>query len=89
MTDTSILADDRHITKNQLRELVPVVDMTLWRWVRAGQFPAPVQIGGKNFWKLREVQQFLASRPAGYSRSAHGCVGAAKARKATAEASAS
>ncbi len=46
--------------------LVPVSHATLWRWVKAGKFPAPVNLGGKggriSAWRACEVDGWLASR---------------------------
>lgn len=35
---------NRLINRRQLRELVPASDMTVWRWIRSGIFPAPHKI---------------------------------------------
>jgi predicted DNA-binding transcriptional regulator AlpA len=37
--------------------------VTLWRWVRAGKFPAPRDINGRPGWLENEVEEFLNSRP--------------------------
>ena len=45
--------------------LVPISSPTLWRWVRAGRFPAPVKIGPRAVaWKAEEVHAWLESRKA-------------------------
>jgi predicted DNA-binding transcriptional regulator AlpA len=46
---------DRLISRRELRQLIPVSDMTTWRWVRAGILPPPIRIGGRNFWIARQV----------------------------------
>ncbi len=33
---------------------------TLWRWVRDGDFPPPVKLGGTNGWLDFEVDDFVA-----------------------------
>lgn len=78
----SPISGERYLTHRQLQAIVPGTKMTHFRWVRAGQFPPPVRIGGQNFWRLSEVQDFLANRPQGYSRPAYGAVANLKARKA-------
>ena len=37
---------------------------TLWRWVRAGKFPAPVQLSSQNIaWRRSDVNAWIAARP--------------------------
>jgi predicted DNA-binding transcriptional regulator AlpA len=52
-------ADDiernRLINRRQLRKLVPASDMSIWRWTRAGIFPQPIKINGRNYWRLQAV----------------------------------
>ena len=56
-------ADERYINREQLRVLVPVSDMTIWRWTANPGigFPKPVKLvaGGRNFWWLPAVREFL------------------------------
>lgn len=42
----------------EIKEIVPVSDMTLWRWTKAGKIPAPVYIGNRRCWHLGK---FLAA----------------------------
>ncbi len=42
----------RLINRRQLRELIPVSDMSIWRWTKAGIFPEPIKILGRNYWPL-------------------------------------
>ncbi len=40
---------------------------TIWRWYRAGKFPAPHYIGDRRCWSLQEIEQWEAeqiARPA-------------------------
>ena len=40
---------------------VPVDRSTLWRWVKTGHFPQPVQIGpNTTAWRAEDVRRFLA-----------------------------
>lgn len=46
--------------------LVPVSAATIWRWVKAGRFPAPFKLGPNvTVWDLDEVEQFLAQSAGG------------------------
>jgi predicted DNA-binding transcriptional regulator AlpA len=86
---TDPLADERLLAKAQVLAIVPVVEMTLWRWVRAGKFPAPILVGGSNLWRWSELKPFLASRPRGWlhaSRPTSGAVGQRQAARKKREA---
>jgi predicted DNA-binding transcriptional regulator AlpA len=57
------------LPRRALRKLVPVSDMTIYRWERDGIFPKHFSINGRNYWRLSEVQQWMdwqvrASTPA-------------------------
>jgi predicted DNA-binding transcriptional regulator AlpA len=34
-------------------------DVTIWRRVRAGQFPKPVRNGRRNYWVEAEIDEYL------------------------------
>lgn len=53
---------DRLLTRAMLRDVVPVSDMTLWRWTRAGTFPLPVKFNGRTYWRAGEVQAWMEMR---------------------------
>jgi len=36
---------------------------TLWKWMRAGQFPLSLDVGGKTAWYASEVNDWIANRP--------------------------
>lgn len=38
---------------------VPVSQSTFQRWIKSGQFPAPVQMARRNFWPRREVEAWI------------------------------
>ena len=44
--------------------ILPVCSATLWRWVNAGTFPAPVRIPGSRIavWKCESVRAFIESQ---------------------------
>ena len=44
--------------------LLGVGKATLWRWRKAGNFPAPLQLGPNRIaWRRDEVERWLATRP--------------------------
>jgi hypothetical protein len=44
---------ERLLPRRELRGLVPVSDMTIWRWERDGLFPRHLSINGRNYWQFR------------------------------------
>lgn len=48
-----------------LRQLVPVSDMTIWRWERDGRFPRHLSVNGRNYWLQSEVSLRLAEQERG------------------------
>ncbi len=50
---------DRFLSRRDLRRLLPVSDMTIWRWEAAGLFPRHLAIGGRNFWRESEVLDWI------------------------------
>ena len=62
IVQTSDSSDDL-IGKTRVLQVVPFSDTTLWRQVRAGNFPAPVKISpGRVAWRVRDVQQWIRTR---------------------------
>jgi prophage regulatory protein len=51
---TAMLVNRRH-----LRLLIPASDMTIWRWERAGKFPARISINGRNYRRRDEIDDWL------------------------------
>ncbi|RUR70993.1 AlpA family phage regulatory protein [Variovorax guangxiensis] len=44
-------------------DVVPVSPATIWRWVKAGNFPAPIKLTAHvTAWKLEEVVAWLEAR---------------------------
>lgn len=43
-----------------LSEHICAAESTIENWVRQGLFPAPRKIGGKNLWRWKEVERYLA-----------------------------
>jgi prophage regulatory protein len=43
--------------------IVPVSPATLWRWVKTGDFPAPVKLGPyTTAWPVERVRQWIDSK---------------------------
>lgn len=55
---------ERLLTREMLREIVPISDMGLWRWLRKGTFPQPLKFNGRNYWRASEVQSWIDARAA-------------------------
>jgi predicted DNA-binding transcriptional regulator AlpA len=55
---------ERLLPRRELRRLVPVSDMTIWRWERDGVFPRHVSINGRNYWRLSEISDWIERQPA-------------------------
>ena len=40
---------------------------TIWRWVKSGEFPAPIQLGPRAVaWPASEIEGWMAARPTDY-----------------------
>ena len=61
---TSDIANTRRKNRNH-PPLFNICEVTLWRWVKRGNFPEPKYIGGKAFWSAEEVSEFIESSPTG------------------------
>ncbi len=62
---------DRLLTRRDLRQRIPVSDMTIWRWEEAGLFPRHLAIGGRNFWRESEVLAWIERHAAERDQGAH------------------
>jgi predicted DNA-binding transcriptional regulator AlpA len=57
--------DDTLLTSNQARARVGNVShMCIWRWIRDErvQFPQPIQINRRNYWRLGDLRRWQAER---------------------------
>lgn len=52
--------DDARVRLNTVIALFGVSGNTVWRRVKAGQFPAPRKDGGCTFWRVGDVRRHLA-----------------------------
>lgn len=66
LPDSAMLREAQLVKKpSNPAPVVPVSASTLWRWVRAGTFPAPLKIGPNiTAWKVGDVRQWLQSQTA-------------------------
>jgi prophage regulatory protein len=57
----------RILSISETASVLGVTRSTLWRWIGAGHFPAPVQVGpsvhGKRGWPSFIVERWLQARP--------------------------
>ena len=57
---------DRMVRLPEILEVTGMSHSTIWRWVNAGEFPAPVKLGSQRTrsigWRLSEVQTWFDSR---------------------------
>ncbi len=48
------------------RGVVPVSPATLWRWVKAGKFPAPIRLSDRvTAWEASKVNAWIQSQAGG------------------------
>jgi predicted DNA-binding transcriptional regulator AlpA len=67
---------ERLLPRRELRALVPVSDMTIWRWERDGLFPRHLTINSRNYWRLSELRDWIERQErAGVSPGANGHAG--------------
>lgn len=48
----------------EVRRLVSLHRVTIYKWIKRGQFPSPVRIGLRNnAWRESEIAEWIAARP--------------------------
>ncbi|MGH6924648.1 MAG: helix-turn-helix transcriptional regulator [Propylenella sp.] len=57
--------EERLLPRRLLRKLVPVSDMTIWRWERDGTFPQHLTVHGRNYWLYSEVKDWIGRQRRG------------------------
>ena len=53
------LPDDARLRRSAVLAMTGYSRTTLWRRIRAGQFPGPIDDGGIQFWTVGVVRQHL------------------------------
>ncbi len=48
------LLNARHV-----RERLNISNMSLWRWVQNGDFPAPFYVRGRRYWRQSTVEKWF------------------------------
>lgn len=59
------LGDDALISASRLAAYLGIDRRTVSRWVRFGELPIPMRLGGRRCWLVGMVRQFLRERMAG------------------------
>lgn len=61
--DQFILPETGFVRQRVLLRFVPFSKSTLWRRVKAGDFPAPIRLSaGVTAWRAEEVRRWIAGR---------------------------
>lgn len=53
---------DRFIPAREAEQIIGRKRCWMWRQAKAGTFPAPIHVGGRNFWKLSELRAWMAAQ---------------------------
>lgn len=65
MTTAAIDKNDCYERARAVRKFAgEISNTTLWRWIRAGAFPAPVRLGPSpvRFWRRSDLEKWAADR---------------------------
>ncbi len=58
------MEQDRLLTRRDIEKRCQIARTTIYRLMRAGQFPEPIKIGPRAVrWPQSEIEAWLASRP--------------------------
>ena len=58
-------SEDRIVSSQERRELIPYSDMHVWRLEQADQFPKRIRLGANRIgWSMRELQEWITARKA-------------------------
>lgn len=57
-----MLNDDRLLSRKERKARVPASDMTIYRWEKAGLFPKRISVGGRVFWRLSEILEWIEAQ---------------------------
>jgi predicted DNA-binding transcriptional regulator AlpA len=59
-TNSALLSKgERLLPRRELRSIIPVSEMTIWRWERDRRFPRHLLINGRNYWRLSELRDWM------------------------------
>ena len=66
LPDSALVRESQLVKKpNNPAPVIPVSPSTLWRWVRLGQFPAPIRLSEKiTAWRVGDIRAWLQSQAA-------------------------
>lgn len=57
--------DSPYQTRQELEKLFKVSTATIYRWIKAGRFPKPVQLGANLVrWKASDIEAWMEEREA-------------------------
>jgi predicted DNA-binding transcriptional regulator AlpA len=59
MNSALLKKGERLLPRRELRRIIPVSDMTIWRWERDGLFPRHLSINSRNYWRLSELRDWM------------------------------
>ena len=63
VTTAAAPALERLIGRKEVLLLIGISNATLWRWIKAGRFPAPMKIGKKKVaWRSSVLATWIAQR---------------------------
>jgi prophage regulatory protein len=63
VTTSAPPALERLIGRKEVLILIGISNATLWRWIKAGRFPAPMKIGKKKVaWRSSVLATWIAQR---------------------------
>ena len=61
-------AGDTLLTAADLRRIIPVSAMTIWRWRRDHLLPAPITLNGRLFWRRSTIDRWMADQQPGAAK---------------------
>ena len=60
LVDSNPNNNDKLITIKRVAETYGNCDIsTIWRWVKSGEVPKPVKVGGRTLWRESEIQKSI------------------------------
>ena len=63
ITEPASLPETGFVRQSKLKTIIPFSATTLWRKVKANEFPAPVKLSaGVTAWRVEEVRAWMAAQ---------------------------